>query len=158
MKVGIYDIKDIPSAVYVKGPLLVRLNKLKSLFWLLVIIIIFGGFIAGMLSLEKRPLFKLSFTIFLFILAIRNPLELYLLSIKNTPYLLVDEDGVSFKNEKYPWPEIESIKFEVRRVANYSKKILHLLLKDKKKIVIDIEGFLDTDIDKIAGYINHYYA
>jgi hypothetical protein len=157
MKVGIYDIKDIPSAVYVKGPLLVRVNKLKSLFYLLLIIIFGSGFISVILNLEKKaPVLPISVLIVFFVLAIRHPLQLYLFSKKGAPYLLVDEDGIYFKNDRYLWLEIESIKFERYRTTSFAER-LHLFLKNDKKIIIDLEFFIDADIEKIAGYINHYY-
>jgi hypothetical protein len=159
MKVGIYDIKDIPSTAYVKGPLLVRINKLKSLFYLLLIIISWGGIFSVTLNQKKSmPTLGILFMIVIIILGVGHSLPLYLNSKKKTPYLLVDEDGVSFKNEKYPWSEIESIKFERYKTNSYAERLL-LLLKDKKEIVIQLESaFIDADMEKIAGYINYYYV
>ena len=74
------------------------------------------------------------------------------------PLLIINEHGVQFKKKFFMWQEIKEVSYEIKaKGTNRRTDYLNLLLINKKEISIYIgRHIIDSSIEIIANYINHY--
>ncbi len=144
------DIKDIDSAnVVTKGRLYVTLKKNNILFGLISFLGIISIFVI-FCGIHK----VWSVVIGGFVIAGLKTWEILPLYLNADNYITIDEEGITYNNNKTFWKEIARITSDTNYAGSSTvvmqNNSLNLLLVSGKKIYIDLNrNFLNTSADVI---------
>ncbi|MEO6454211.1 MAG: hypothetical protein ABIN97_09075 [Ginsengibacter sp.] len=151
----IIDITQIQTElVQVNGKLIVQLRKKIKFYTFFATCFFITGMIFCVYHQKFSTLFTISVILFIFLY---DQYAWYF--PRNIPYLCIDSCGISYNKKFFYWKEIENIKYETvnPKFAILQRNFLCLVLKNKKKVVIDISyQLIDSSIRIIAAFIKKY--